>query len=164
MTFLDIIRLRKGPEHVPASVLVLLVALGLFTVAMVSSEALAGSAGSSNVLTSISVSFAGYILYWMVLLATGYPHRLVPTIACIMACGSILTIAMVVTFVVLAPLIGNTDAALIAWFVLIWSVPVKGHIIARAIGRHWYVGIAIALVIYLLQRFAYDALTNAPVA
>ncbi len=143
--------------------LVLLVALGLFVVAMVSSEALVQSGGSGDLLASISVSFAGYILYWMVLLATGYPHRLVPTIACVMACGSILTIAMVVTFGVLAPLVGNTSAALIAWFVLIWSVPVKGHIIARAIDQHWYVGITIALVVYLLQRLAYDALINAPV-
>jgi hypothetical protein len=154
--------LRKGPEHVPDSVLVLLVSLTLFAVAMAMSEALVETAGSSDVLISIYVSFAGYILYWIVLLATGYLHRLVPTIASIMACGSILTIAMVIAFLVLTPLLGRNNAALIAWFVLIWSVPVKGHIIARAIGRHWYAGIAIALVIYLLQRLAFDALSNTP--
>lgn len=163
-TFVDIIRLRKGPEHVPDSTLVLVVALILFTVAMIVSDALVESSGTGVVLTSVFVSFGGYVLYWMVLLATGFPHRLLPTVSCIMACGSLLTIAMVVAFVILAPLLGREAAALIAWLVLIWSVPVKGHIIARAIERHWYVGITIALVIYLVQRLAYDALTTAPAA
>ena len=163
-TFVDIIRLRKGPEHVPASTLVLIVALTLFAVAMAVSEALVESTGPSVVLISVYVSFGGYLLYWMVLLATGFAHRLLPTVSSIMACGSILTIAMVVTFVVLEPLLGRNTAALLAWLVLIWSVPVKGHIIARAIEKHWYVGITIALAIYLVQRFVYDALTTAPAA
>jgi len=143
---------------------VLLVSLTLFVIAMAMSEALVETSGSSNVLISVGVSFGGYVLYWMVLLATGYAHRLVPTVASIMACGSILTFAMVLAFVILAPLIGSSNAALLAWFVLIWSVPVKGHIIARAIGRHWYAGITIALVIYLLQRYAFDSLASAPAA
>ena len=72
-------------------------------------------------------------------------------------------IARVVLCVILAPqLFGNT-ASLIALLVLIWSVPVKGHIISRAIGMHWYIGISVALVIYLLQQIAYDALTKVPV-
>ena len=29
---------------------------------------------------------------------------------------------------------------------MLWSVPVEGHIIARAIDRHWYLGIAIAVL------------------
>ena len=163
-TFVDIIRLQKGPEHVPASSLVLIVALILFAVAMTVSEALVESSGTSVMLISVLVSFGGYLLYWMVLLATGFAHRLLPTVSCIMACGSLLTIAMVISFVVLEPLLGANTAALIAWLVLIWSVPVKGHIIARAIEKHWYVGITIALVIYLVQRFVYDALTTAPAA
>jgi len=71
---------------------------------------------------------------------------------------------MVVTFVILRPLAGEQVAALLAWLVLIWSVPVKGHIIARAIEQHWYTGIAIALTVYIAQRFAYDALTTTPVS
>lgn len=144
--------------------LVLYVALSLFAVAMIVSEALAEATGSGIVLVSVFVSFAGYGLYWIVLLATGFTHRFVPTVACIMACGSILTVLMVVTFVVLRPLAGDQVAALLAWLVLVWSVPVKGHIIARAIEQHWYTGIAIALTIYIAQRFAYDALTTTPVS
>ena len=142
--------------------LVLGVALFLFVIAMAISQALVESTGTEVVLVSVAVSFGGYILYWMVLVGTGFSRRLVPTVSCIMACGSILTIAMVIAFVALTPVLGSNTAALIAWLILIWSVPVKGHIIARAIEKHWYVGISIALVIYLVQRFAYDALTATP--
>lgn len=144
--------------------LVLAVALLLFAVAMLFSEALVESTGSGIVLVSVIVSVAGYGLYWVVLLATGYTRRFVPTVSCIMACGSILTVMMVMTFVLLRPLAGDQVAALLAWLVLIWSVPVKGHIIARAIEQHWFTGIAIALTIYIVQRFAYDALTTTPAA
>jgi len=142
---------------------VLVVALGLFALAMVMSETLIVTTGNSVLIESVYVSFGGYILYWIVLLATGFAQRLLPTVSCIMACGSILTIARVVLFVILAPLLGVNTASLIAWFVLIWSVSVKGHIISRAIGMHWYIGISVALVIYLLQQIAYDALTKVPV-
>ena len=138
--------------------------MALFVIAMLLSEALVDSTGTGVVLVSVFVSIGGYVLYWIVLLATGYTHRFVPTVSCIMACGSILTIMMVATFVILRPIAGDQFAALIAWLVLIWSVPVKGHIIARAIEQHWYAGIAIALTIYIAQRFAYDALTTTPVS
>ena len=146
----------------PDSLLVLGVALVLFFLSMMLSEMLIESTGDRVVLISVIVSFGGYFLYWIVLIATGFGHRVVPTISCIMASGSILTIAMVVVFVILDPLLGGNTAALIAWLVLIWSIPVKGHVIARAIDKHWYTGIAIALTIYFIQRLTYDSLTTVP--
>ena len=157
-TFFDIIRLRKGPEHVPDSPVVLLFALGLFVVAMLVSGALIQPESNDSIYLSIAVSVAGYGLYWIVLSATGFARRFLRTVTAIMACGSLLTIVMVATFLALTPLLGTNSAALIAWLILIWSVPVKGHIIARAIGQHWYVGIAIALTIFIMQRVAYDSL------
>jgi hypothetical protein len=123
-------------------VLVLFVALFFFVLAMLVSESLIQPAPGDSLLYSIMVSVAGYFVYWSVLAATGFRRRFMPTVSCIMACGSILTILMVASFVV-----------------LVWSVPVKGHIIARAIERHWYVGIAISLAIFVMQRVAYDAIT-----
>jgi len=157
-TFFDIIRLRKGPEQVPDSPVVLLFAVGLFAVAMLVSGALIQPESNDSVFLSIAVSVSGYGLYWIVLSATGFTHRLVPTVSSIMACGSLLTILMVVAFLALNPLLGSNSAAIIAWLILIWSVPVKGHIIARAIEQHWYVGIAIALTIFIMQRVAYETL------
>ena len=142
--------------------LVLFVAVGLFVIAMATSGALVQPEAGDTILVSVSVSVLGYVLYWLVLLATGFVHRLLPTVSSIMACGSILTIGMVVAFLALLPVIGSNAASLVAWLILIWSVPVKGHIIARAIGQHWYIGITIALTVYILQRVAYDAMATAP--
>lgn len=137
-------------------------AAGLLALAMSLSSLLVDPQGNDSILLSVTVSFTGYLLSWMVLAATGFAHRLLPTVSSLMACGSILTICMVATFVLLSPLIGSQGAAVVAWLILIWSVPVKGHIIARAIERHWYVGIAIALAIFIVQRVTYDALTATP--
>ena len=143
--------LRKGPEHVPNSLMVLFVAIGLLLMSTFVSTTLVTDPENSNVLISLLSSIVGYFLYWFVLFATGFAHRVVPTIASIMACGSILTILMVAAFVMLAPFLGVSIASIIVWLILIWSVPVKGHIIARAINRHWYLGIVIAMTIFILQ-------------
>jgi hypothetical protein len=143
---------------VPASPLVLVLAVGLFGIAMLVSGALIQEDSNDSLSLSVAVSVAGYDLYWFVLAVTGYTHRFLQTVTAIMACGSILTIVMVVAFLALNPLLGTAAAAIVAWLVLIWSVPVKGHIIARAIGQHWYLGITIAMTIFILQRVAYDSL------
>jgi len=41
-------------------------------------------------------------------------------------------------------------------------VPVEGHIIARAIDRHWYVGIVIAVGVFIFQYVINLLLTSAP--
>jgi hypothetical protein len=45
--------------------------------------------------------------------------------------------------------------------ILLWSIPVEGHIIARAIDRHWYVGIGAALAVFVFQLFLYGVLNPA---
>jgi hypothetical protein len=67
---------------------------------------------------------------------------------------------MVAAFVLLNPFLGASLASVLVWLILIWSVPVKGHIIARAIGRHWYVGIAISVTIFILQYMFYLSMTG----
>lgn len=102
----------------------------------------------------------GYAFYGMILAATGFLRRFTQTIAAIMGCGSILTILMVFVFVMFTPFVGNNIAASVATLILFWSVPVKGHIIARAIERHWYLGIAISLSIFILQYAIYREMTG----
>jgi hypothetical protein len=45
----------------------------------------------------------------------------------------------------------STMMALFFWIYLPWALAVRGHIIARAIDRHWYLGITFALLIFVLQ-------------
>jgi hypothetical protein len=159
-TFIDIILLRKGPEHVPNSPVVLAVASVLLVTATFFSATLVQSGEGDSTLLSLLSSLLGYLLYWIVLAVTGFANRLVPTIASIMACGSILTILMVAAAILFLPTLGGSLTAIVIWLILIWSVPVKGHIIARAIESHWYTGIAIALTIFIMQYVSYQAMTG----
>ena len=159
-TFFDIILLRKGPQDVPNSLVVMLLSFGMLLLATFSSAGVSKPAGGESVLLSFLTSLLGYVFYGSVLVVAGFLNRLGQTISSIMACGSILTVLMVFAYVMLSPFLGARIAALVATLILFWSVPVKGHIIARAIDRHWYLGIAISMAIFVLQYAIYFAMIS----
>jgi hypothetical protein len=139
---------------------VLALSFGLLLFATFCSTLLLEPAAGDNIVVSFASSLLGYVFFWIVLVVTGFGRRFVQTISSIMACGSILTVFMVFAYVMLTPFLGMNFASIIATRILFWSVPVKGHIIARAIARHWYLGIVIAMTIFLLQFVIYSALTG----
>ena len=159
-TFLDITLLKAGPEDLPQTTLVLVYAIALLILAFALSGALAPDSGNGNLAISFLVAVLSYVVYWIILLATGFANRMVPTIAAIMACGSILTILQSVVFVAMGMFVNAGTTATVAWLILIWAIPVKGNIIARAIGQHWYVGIAIAMSIFVMQNIVYVSLVS----
>jgi hypothetical protein len=53
--------------------------------------------------------------------------------------------------VLFRPFLGAGAAGVVAALIILWSVPVEGHIISRAIQQHWFVGIAIAVAAFILQ-------------
>ena len=62
-----------------------------------------------------------------------------------------MTLVFVAAYALLRPFIGAGLMTLVAWSILLWSVSVKGHIIASAINRHWYIGMTIAVTVFVLQ-------------
>ncbi|MBT5219767.1 MAG: hypothetical protein HOI35_03085 [Woeseia sp.] len=159
-TFIEITLLRQGPQDVPSRSVVLVVAIGLLLFAFLSTAVAMPETVSGNIAISFFVSVLSYVVYWLVLLATGFGRRLVPTIASIMACGSILTILHVVVFVVMRQFTSDVVTDTVAWLILIWAIPVKGNIIARSIEQHWFAGIAIAMTIFVMQNITYIILVN----
>ncbi len=159
-TFIDITLLRKGPEDVPSSTSVLLFALGLLICAFALSAVVAPGGGSANLAVSFFVTAISYVIFWLVLLVTGFSRRLVPTIASIMACGSILTLFQSLIIGVLSVIATERTTATIVWLIAVWGIPVKGNIIARAIEQHWFAGIAIAMSVFVLQYVVYFSLAK----
>ena len=139
---------------------VLAFAIGLLLLSFFCTAMLMTDSGGDDLSLSFFITIASYLLFWLVLVVNGYSHRLVPTISSIMACGSILSIVQVAAQVFLSPFLSANLMFIAAWLIQIWKIPVKGHIIARAIGRHWYFGIAIAMTIFVMQYAAYLALTG----
>jgi hypothetical protein len=143
---------------VPASLIVLAYAFGLLLLSFFCSALLIAESGNDNLGMSFFVSIASYGLYSIVLFVNGYSRRMVPTISSIMACGSLLTITQVAAQIFLGSFLSINLVFIVAWLIEIWKIPVKGHIIARAIGQHWYFGILIAMTIFIMQYVAYQAL------
>ena len=143
--------LRKGPEDVPGSWLIFFMSTGLMVFATISATVLIDAGGEQNHAITILSSLLGLGLYSAVLFATGFANRFLPTISAIIGCSSLLTVMFVAEFVLFQPFLGSQLAGIIATLIIFWSVPVEGHIIARAIQRHWFVGIAIAMAVFILQ-------------
>ena len=100
-------------------------------------------------------AFFGYLLaltfYGTVVYLFGFSGRLLQTQSAIIACGSILALVSRAEYVVFAPLLGQETAGALSLLIWMWSVPVKGHVIAQAIQRHWFVGITIAVAAFIMR-------------
>ena len=93
--------------------------------------------------------------YFVVLKIAGHADRSVQCLSAVLGADALLTVIYLGTFLAMSLMAGRTTAMSVAWPLLFWSVPVEGHIIARAIGRHWGIGIAIAVVAYSLLFVTY---------
>lgn len=90
-------------------------------------------------------------LFATLLMSFGHRDRVLQTLTAIIGCGALVTIAMLVSLVLLTPYLGLRIAYFVVYLVLAWSVLVKGHIVARAMDWHWYPGIGVAMATLLVQ-------------
>ena len=114
-----------------------------------------------NIAVYVGAVLAGVVAYVAVLVVAGHPSRALQTITAILGCGALISLAFVAEFLLFMPFFGPTVTGIAAQLILLWSVPVEGHIIARALGRHWYIGIAIAIGVFVLQYLIYSAMAPA---
>jgi hypothetical protein len=149
-TYLEIIALRKGPDVIPASWLVLSFSLLLLTLAWTIQLSVI-DVPDGSVQPALIAYAAALAFYAIIASLLGFRHRLLPMISTIIACGSMIAVASTVGAVMLAPLTGAAVANSFATVVWFWSVPVKGHIIARTVEKHWFFGIGIAMFAFLLR-------------
>jgi hypothetical protein len=161
-TFLDIIALKKGPEHLPRSWLLLSLAVSLMAIASFSAMVLIEPLTEQDYELTLLTNGLGAGFYAGVLLVAGRSRRILQTLTSVIGCGAILTLLFAAEFVLFQPLLGAGVAGIVAALIIFWSVPVEGHIISRAIDRHWFVGIAIAIAAFILQYGFQSALTAKP--
>ena len=152
--------LRKGPEQVPDSWLVFLFALGLMQFASFVAATLINLGENYSHLLTFITNLLGMAIYSAVLFLTGQLRRFVPIMSAVIACGSILTLLFVAAFVLLNPFLGGDIAVVAATLIIIWSIPVEGHIIARGIEQHWYIGIVIAMTVFITQYAFQSTMTG----
>jgi hypothetical protein len=148
---IDITLLRKSPEDMPHSVRVVFMNVALWLFSALAAVALIDRFTEPDFFLSIFSGMVGLTFYGVILAGSGKLARLQQTLSAIIGCGALITLVFVAEYVFLTPFIGESSAGLIATLILFWSVPVEGHIIARAIERHWYIGISLAVLVFSLQ-------------
>ena len=160
-TLFDIVLMRKGPEAIPRSWLLLIMSLGLWLFSSLSGLALIERIDETDFFHGLLSGLAAIVCYAAVIVLIGHSTRLMPTVTALIGCGALIFLASVAVFVLSTPFVGERLTGLIASLISLWSVPVEGHIIARAISRHWYIGILIAIAVFALQLL-YNVVASEP--
>jgi len=135
----------------PASWLVFALALLLMQLTSVIGASLIDYGDNYSHLLAFLSNLLAITIYAAVLYVGGFSGRFLQTISAITGCGAILGLLFVGSYVMLTPFLGHNVAVVLATLFIFWSVPVEGHIIARAIERDWYLGIAIAMAVFIAQ-------------
>lgn len=158
-TLLDITLLRRGPDGIPHSWIVLDLCIGLWLLALFATTVMIDNFSMRDAGVAVGSAVVGILCYSVVLAIRGYAARTLQTVSALIGTGALISFAMLAVLVMVTPFVGRNIANLVAFLLLVWSVPVKGHIIARAINWHWYAGIAVALAIFMLQLTFTQTLT-----
>lgn len=147
----DIIRLRKGPDAVPRSFVLFFIVVTMWLAAVSLVFALVEELNQINFAVVMLTTAIGLASYCAVIISFGQKARLLQSMTSVIGCGALIEIMFVASNLVLSSLIGEKPTILVTTLILLWSIPVDGHILSRAINRHWYFGIVVAMIVFILQ-------------
>lgn len=161
-SYFDIVLLRRGPEDLPVSSLLLAFSVSLWVLTFALAYAAFDWLDGRRLVIAVAVSLLAIGAYQILLLIFGRAARTLQTQSALIGCGSLISFAYILLLVIGARLGGEMAIVfgVLAQLASFWSVPVKGHIIGRALDIHWYVGIAIAGGVFILQYLVTKSLTT----
>lgn len=102
------------------------------------------------------------VYYFVVLLVAGLPQRFAQTMTAMFGADVVLTMIHLMVFLLVSLLGDRNSALLLIQMITLWSIPVQGHIISRAIERHWLLGVGIAFSGFILSLLMYAAISTPP--
>ena len=150
-TLFEIVIIRKGPDAIPYSWLLLNTATAMWFLPLLIAVVLVPGFGAAAAAVSTASWALSIACYTFVIVLAGHGSRSLQSLTAIIGCGAIIFLAQVASLVVLSLALGAVFAQVAVYLLLFWSIHVKGHIISRAIDRDWYVGLVIAIAVFLLQ-------------
>ena len=146
----DIALLRRGPQDLPNSWLILYVTLALW---------IGGGLLAMLVLTGGSLAaFSRDIVGWLASLAlfativsiAGHSGRVLQTVSAIAGAGAVIVLCQVFSDLV-SILLSNDGNLLVRDLLLLWAVFVKGYILAAAIEVHAMIGILLSVAVFVAR-------------
>ena len=165
--FIDVFLLRRGPDDLPKSSLLLAMAIGLAIAVNFLFYAVVESELETDLFLEFATELVKIASYIIILLVFGLFSRIMQTMTAIIACNAILGLVLTVILMLSQPFQNMELDAAFAWLITFWLILVEGHIISRAVQLHRVTGIAIAVVIFILQLgfyFTFGEFPEAPVS
>jgi hypothetical protein len=160
-TLFDIIRLRKGPDAIPHSTFLFVIITAMWVIAGAVMTLMTAELDQRDFVIGTLTGIAGLLVYAAIIVLSGKRARLMQAIMAFLGCGALLSLLFVAGNVFLTPFLSKNLSSLIMTLVLLWTVPVEGHIISRTIERHWYIGVVIAVAVFAFQMILYSAMDPA---
>lgn len=168
-TLFDIMRLRKGPDAIPHSQLLLVIVLVVWLVVGALATASVGEIPIDRLFLGWFVSFLGLAVYGSIVSLYGRKERLLQMLTAILGCGFLFTIIIWVLEIIGFELLGAesgsallSSVVLFIWFVYAWSIVVEGFILSVTIGQPRFVGTMVALAVFILQLYLLVVVFAAP--
>ena len=158
-TFFDILLIRKGPEDLPASRFLMWLAIGASVLlTLITSAALLPP---EEVRVDVTLALAAFaaVLYVSIVLVAGCGNRLTQFLTATFGTDALFTAIYLLGYLALMATAGEQTANNVMGLFFYWSIAVQGHIIARTIDRHWFIGIAISMVVFVLLLLVYWQMT-----
>ena len=154
-TLFDIIRLKKGPDAIPYSWALCLIAMTLWLASGLVATILTDGMTDQHFLVGTFTGVVALACYAGILVTDGRIPRLLQTMTAILGCGAVINFLLIAADVFLSAFLGARISGLAALLLLLWSIVVKGHIISRAIDRKLLAGIVAATAVFALQLYLY---------
>jgi hypothetical protein len=155
-TLVEIALLRKGPDALPHSSVLLLIVAAIWIAVGAIGAMIVDTYNGQALLADLILTALGFGLYAVVVKVFERSERLLRALTAILGCGAMFGVALFAGRYVLTTFLAVEEAPLFSELILMWSILVEGHIIARTIDRQWVIGFLIALAVLIgqLQMFA----------
>lgn len=158
-TLLAIALLRKGPEDLPRSSALLVLSALMWLVGVLTQITVIEQFDESHFGLEVFSAFIGIICYSAVTIGFSQMPRLTQTITALIGCGALLAVIFAIAYIVVDLIGSQLLMLLVVWSIVLWSIAIKGHIIASTINRHWYLGMAFAVGIFTFQHYVHQLIT-----
>ena len=157
-TLFEIILLRKGPNHIPHSMLLLVVVAGIWFLVGIVAMLVIETYESSSLFIDLILAIAGLGFYAVLVNSFGHSSRLVRCFTTLLGCSIVFSVIIYTGRLILPLWITPDETEWAVQLIWLWSIPVEGHIIARTIERQWVIGFVIALAVLFAQLQLYGVL------
>jgi hypothetical protein len=155
-TILDIMRLRKGPDAIPHSVLLLVIVVAFWLFVDVLGGIIVPQFGGLSA-SGLAITLLGLVIFAMMATLDAKKARMVQMLTAMIGCSAvfgfvlILVLAVALRFQEIQPV--PLLALLLVWSVMLFSVVVDGHILSRTLERPRVHGLIAAFLVFALQYY-----------